>query len=341
MLDITQVEKKELKKRLSEQQIDADLLVGKLIESKKVLMICGPTCVGKSKTGINLAYLLGTDIISIDSMQIYKGMDIGTDKVDTKDLGIKQYMVSLFEPDRYVTAVEFKNMCRNIIENQFFKKKKIPILVGGSGLYMRAVLDKLDFAPQRDKEIRKKIKEEIRREGLDNAYSKLKQVDPGYSKKIGPNDERRIIRALEVYRISGKPYSNFQKTWKKWESIYDVVFIGLNKHRESLYKNINNRVDLMFEKGLVKEVEKLNDKGYKDSYSVKQAVGYKEVISHLEGEMSYGQCIDEVKKNTRRLAKKQLTWFRNDPRINWIRVDNYDNILSLKIDITKLLYNSF
>jgi len=314
---------------------DLEKIKHKLIENRYVLMICGPTCTGKSRAAIELASILGTHIISVDSMQVYKGMDIGTDKVDSG--AVKQYMVDLFEPDHYVTAVEFRKLCRDIIKKDFFAKDRVPILVGGSGLYIRAVLDKLGFAPGSYKEIRKKIREDIKREGLEKYYRKLQEVDPAYSKKIGPKDSRRIIRGLEVYQATGRRYSSYQNSWEKRESVYNTIFIGFNKDRAALYEDIDKRVCKMFDRGLVKEVKALMKKGYDRSYPLKQAVGYKEVASHTRGEISIGWCMELVKKNTRRLAKKQLTWFRADGRINWIRVDNYDNILSLNYEIIRII----
>ncbi|MGM0365350.1 MAG: tRNA (adenosine(37)-N6)-dimethylallyltransferase MiaA [Actinomycetota bacterium] len=307
----------------------------KLLDGRYVLMLCGPTCTGKSRAAIELAGIFGTHLISVDSMQVYRGMDIGTDKVDSGD--IKQYMVDLFEPDHYVTAVEFRDICRDIIQKEFFEKNRIPVLAGGSGLYIRAVLDKLDFAPGKNREIRKKIREGIKKDGLEKYFRKLEEVDPAYSKKIGSNDCRRIIRGLEVYQVSGKPYSSYRNSWEERESVYNTIFIGFCKDRAVLYKDIEERVGVMFDRGLVDEVKALIDKGYGQSYALKQAVGYKEVASYIRGEIGLKQCRELVKRNTRRLAKKQLTWFRADPRINWIRVDNYDNILSLNYKIIRII----
>ena len=304
-------------------------LLKKIENNKKVIIICGPTCTGKSKIAINLASIFKTDVVSVDSMQIYKGMDIGTDKYNVNKYNIKQHMIDIFDPDHCVTVVEFRDICRNIIKNEYFSKKKIPILVGGSGLYIRGVVDDLEFIPESNEAIRSKLKNNIKKYGLLKYCEELKNIDPIYSSIISENDERRIIRALEVYKITGKPFSSFQSKWKNRKSIYDCIFIGIKTEKNKLYKNIDERVDKMFDMGLVEEVIALVRKGYGDCYSLKQAVGYKEVLEFLKGSINIDQCIQKVKKNTKKLAKKQMTWFKSDNRIKWITADNYDNILDL------------
>jgi len=328
---------KSIKSKLKRNHIDLDKLCKDLIKLKKVIVICGPTCSGKSKLGIMTAKLIGTDIISIDSMQVYKGMDIGTDKYDSEEYGVKQFMIDIFEPDYNLSVVEFKDICRNIIEKEFFKKKKTPLMVGGSGMYIRSVIKNMDSIPQGSEIIRKRLKEDIKREGIKKYYEKLKKIDKDYAQKISENDQRRIIRALEVYEITGKPFSGFQNVWEYGTNEFDSVLIGLKSDRLRLYACIKKRVSKMFERGLVEEVSELAMKGYKNCNSMKQAVGYKEILKYLDGEISLEECVDEVNRNTRNLAKKQMTWFRSEPKINWIRVSNYDNIFNLIIDIFKVL----
>jgi tRNA dimethylallyltransferase len=328
---------KELKNTLKKNSIDIDLLKDKLLNHKKIIVICGPTGIGKSKLGISISGFLGTDIISVDSMQVYRGMNIGTDKIDTGNYGIKQYMVDIFEPDHKLSVMEFKNTAKNIISEEFIKSRKIPVMVGGSGLYVRAIIDDLDKGPGEDREFRKAIEDDIKKNSPKKYYNKLLKIDRDYALKISENDSRRIIRALEVFHFSGIPFSQFQKAWGK-KTEYKVTFIGLNKDRSQLYLDIEKRVEDMFERGLVKEVEYLIEQGYKDSLSLRQAVGYKEILDHIEGITDLDTCKDEVKKNSRRLAKKQMTWFGRDSRINWIRVDNYDNMFDLIIDTLKVIH---
>ncbi len=329
-------EYKKLAGTLAKHSIDIDLLKNKLINLKKIIVICGPTGIGKSKLGISISGFLDTDIISVDSMQVYRGMNIGTDKVDAETYGIKQYMVDIFEPDHKLSVMEFKNTAKNIIGEKFLKSRKIPVMVGGSGLYIKAIIDDLDKGPGEDREFRKAIEEDIEKNGSKKHYNKLLEIDSEYASKISENDSRRIIRALEVFHFSGIPFSQFQKSWDR-KTDYKVTFIALNKDRSQLYADIEKRVEDMFDRGLVREVESLIERGYKDSLSLKQAVGYKEVVSYIEGITDLDKCKEEVKKNSRRLAKKQMTWFGRDSRINWIRVDNYDNMFDLLIDTLKII----
>ena len=339
---ITKKEITILKNNLARDEINIDFIRKILIKEKKVLLICGPTCCGKSSLAVNLAMLFKTNIISIDSMQVYKGMDIGTDKLRTEKYKINQYMIDLFEPSHCVTAVEFRDICRSIIEKEFFEKKNIPILVGGSGLYARAVVDDLEFTPSfeeiDDKIIRENIKNEIKLKGTEHFFKKLLEIDPEYCKKISKNDERRITRALEVYEITGKPFSYFQNKWSERKSIYNCTFLGLVKDKNNLNDCIIKRIEEMFSNGLLEEVKTLINKGYNECFSLKQAVGYKEVLNYLNGSIAYKESIQEIIKNTKKLVKKQLTWFKADPRIEWIRVDNYYNICDLINDTIKIIH---
>jgi len=322
------------------QSLDIITLLKKAKESKLVILICGPTCTGKSRAAASLAGTLSTDLISVDSMQVYKGMDIGTDKYDVKPLGIKQYMVDIVSPEKNFTVVEFRNICRNIIEKEFFRRKKIPVLAGGSGLYIRAVIDDLGFIEgDSSYEGYNFTKEpEISKQDAEKLYLKLQEVDPGYAGKISSNDKRRILRALEVYERTGKTFSSFQVAWNQRKSVYRCVFIGLTSDKEQINSCIEQRVTQMFERGLIEEVKNLVANGYEKYNSLKQAVGYKEVIKYLKGESSLEECSEEITANTKKLVKKQLTWFKADPRINWLRTDNYDNISDLIISILNIVW---
>ena len=319
-----------------------------MIEKKFISAICGPTCAGKSILAFNLAKIFETDIISIDSIQVYSGLDIGTDKYDSSGIGVRQYMTDIFEPDHKLTVVEFRDICRNVMEEEFFKKDRIPLLAGGSGLYLRAVIDELDFTTDigndgggiavENKKIREGLYSEIENDsgGLFRLFKKLQEVDPLYSAQISSNDKKRIIRAIEVYTLTGRPFSSFQNKWQTRKSIYNCCMIGILTEKERLHVNIEKRVDMMFKKGLINEVEALIKKGYKDCHSLKQAVGYKEALKYLNGDISIDICRQEIIKNTKRLAKKQITWFKADPRINWIRTDNYDNISDLIMHVLNI-----
>ncbi|MEA2016572.1 MAG: tRNA (adenosine(37)-N6)-dimethylallyltransferase MiaA [Actinomycetota bacterium] len=322
-----------LKNYLLENKLDLENLKNKLIKSKKLVVICGPTCAGKSKIGIILSKLLDTDIISIDSIQVYREMDIGTDKFDADKYGKKQYMVDMFDPDHDLSVVEFRKICDEIIKKKFISLNKIPLLAGGSGLYIKSVISGIDNVPDRDNELRKKIIDGIKKEGIKRYYLKLKKVDREYAEKISENDMRRIVRALEVYELTGKRFSRMHKKWKNKNNHYYSILIGLEMKRDILYGRIEKRVDKMFDIGLVREVKKLVGRGYGNCRSITKAVGYKEVLEYLNGNSTIEECKDKVKRNTRRLAKKQITWFGSMPEINWIRLDNYDNIFNLIRDI--------
>ena len=333
-----------IEKDLGKNDITLDELRSKAVESRKVVLICGPTCTGKTRLAINLAKIFDTDIISLDSVQVFRGMDIGTDKYDTEKLGIKQYMIDIFEPDYTPSVVEFREICRDVVYSDFFKRSKIPVMAGGSGLYIRAVIDDFDFVSAenavQDFAYRKILKREIEKNGIKDVYNRLKEIDPDYAEKIGKNDVRRIIRALEVYNITGAPFSSFQNKWNERKSIYNCTIIGLNKENESIKNCINKRVERMLKKGLIDEVEMLIGNGYGECSSLMQAVGYKEVVGFLikDKKSDIDHLKDSIVKNTRKLVKKQKTWFKADPRINWISVDNYDNMVSLTIGVLKVLW---
>jgi len=299
-----------------------------LAERKKVIVICGPTGIGKTGLGIELARLFDTGIISADSMQVYRGMDIGTGKADSGKYGVRQFMIDLFEPDHDFSVKEFRDRTEKILKEDFLDAEKVPLLVGGSGMYIKAVIDGIDESPGKNRDFRSKTGAGMDSKGTIEYYEKLKEIDGAYAAKISKNDRRRILRALEVYEAAGSPYSDFQRSWKK-KARFNAVMIGLKRERSSLYRIIEERVDNMFEKGLVDEVRSLADRGYGKCQSLVQAVGYKEVLGFLEHRISLEECKSQVKTNSRRLAKKQMTWFRHDDRINWLTVDNYDNISDL------------
>ncbi len=331
-------------KTLADNGVDFEELKRRLEDTQKIILICGPTCTGKSKLALNMANILNTDIISLDSMQIYKGMDIGTDKVNTGKYGIKQFMTDIFFPDHRVTVVEFRNMCRKIIKTEFFDKARIPVMAGGSGLYIRAVLDNLDFVSgkediDRKNTVRSSIVKEIEKKGIVKVFEELKKIDPVYADKISINDKKRIIRALEVFRTTGVPFSDFQKKWKTWESLYNCTRIGVFSDRDKTAGCIAKRIDIMFQKGLIDEVKKLAREGYDVYDSVKQGIGYKEVIEYINGKIDESELSEKIFKNTNKLVKKQLTWFRADQRINWIRTGNYDSILNLIISAFKIIWS--
>lgn len=287
---------------------------------KRIIVIVGPTAVGKTSLSISLARRLDGEIISGDSMQVYRGMDIGTAKIRPEEMeGIPHHLIDIRNPDETYSAAEFK---RDVNEKvtEITEKNRIPILVGGSGLYIQAALYDFNFSDiPRDEKWTEKLMKEAGEDGIDRIYRKLKEVDPEQAEKIHPNNHRRIIRALEIYEATGKTKTEWEKEQKR-ESPYEPLIIGLTMERKKLYEQINRRVDQMMENGLLEEVETLYRQGYENTQAMK-AIGYKEFIPYLEGEIMLEDAIETLKRNSRRFAKRQYTWFRNKLPVTWYLIN--------------------
>ena len=289
----------------------------------KLAAIVGPTAVGKTQIAIEVAKRLNAEIISCDSMQIYRGLNIGTAKASLEEQnGIVHHLIDVVEPDEDYSVARFQEQAKNIIQ-ELNQKKRLPLLVGGTGLYYQALVDDYTFYPlESHQKIRRQWNTIIKEKGLDYAYNYLQSIDPGYAATISPNDQKRIVRAIEVYQLTGQPFSALQT---KSQHTYRLAVVGLYLEREQLYQRINLRVEQMLDSGLIKEVTLLRDKGYNLNHNSMQALGYKQVFSYLEGFLSEEEMIDEIKRETRRYAKRQLTWFRKDRRIHWINPGEYSN----------------
>lgn len=288
--------------------------------SVKVVSIVGPTAIGKTDLSIKIAKIFNAEIISGDSMQVYKDLNIGTAKVTEDEMeGIAHYMVDILDADEEFTVADFKKEVQFYID--FIRgKSKLPILVGGSGHYIQAALYDYQFLEgSRDEEYEKYLEKKIKTEGIEALYEQLKEIDPKQAKKIHPNNHRRVIRALEIYKTTGKAMSEHLEEQSS-QPLYNVKIIGLDMDRDLLYKRINERVDLMIEAGLIKEVRELYESGNKDCQSM-TGIGYKEFIPYFEGEMPLEDCIAILKRNTRRYAKRQLTFFRNRLSVDWYNID--------------------
>lgn len=280
---------------------------------ENLLIITGPTGIGKTEISLKLANKYKGEIISSDSMQIYKKLDIGTAKVDLDKTDIPHHMVDILEAHEKFSVADFKIKAKEIISN-INRRGGLPILVGGTGLYINSIVYNLDFTEtEADYEYRQELNKLLEEKGSKFLYSKLFNLNKDMAEKIHPNNGQRIIRALEILKSGNEKENNFRQE----NEDYNLIFIGLNMDRGRLYERINSRVDKMIELGLVDEVRSLLDEGLdKNSQSLK-AIGYKEVISYLEGEIEYSEMIDLIKKNSRHYAKRQLTWFRRDGRIKW------------------------
>jgi tRNA dimethylallyltransferase len=286
------------------------------LEKKKLVVIIGPTAVGKTKLSIDLAHRLNGEIISGDSMQIYKGMDIGTAKISVDEMeGIRHHLIDIKNPEEDFSVAEFQANARPLIE-EIANQTKTPMIVGGTGLYIQSVLYDYQFTENpSDPEYRSKLEGELKDKGVEAIHQMLGKIDPESAEKIHPNNSRRVIRALEVFHCTNKTISEYINSQEQ-DPLYDVALIGLTMDREILYDRINQRVDLMVKEGLLEEVKELYDKGIRDTQAI-QAIGYKEIYDYFDGKMTYDEAINQLKQNSRRYAKRQLTWFRNKMEVKW------------------------
>jgi tRNA dimethylallyltransferase len=273
-----------------------------------VAAIVGATAVGKTELSLGLAEKIGAEIVSMDSMQVYRGMDIGTAKPDAEMRArVPHHLLDVFDPAHDVTVSEFQELARAAIDD-ICHRGKLPLLVGGSGLYFRAVVDELSFPP-RAEEVRKRLEGEVDELGPDALYARLIELDPRAASKIEPGNARRTVRALEVIEITGRPFSD-NVTWDTYESVYDLTVVGVTRPRDELYERIARRVDAMLDTGLVDEVERVAAGGM--SRTARQALGYRQVL-----EFPTEAVRDEIVKATKRFARRQESWFRADPRVEW------------------------
>ena len=300
-----------------------------------LLVILGPTGVGKTEAAIDLSKRLKAEIISADSRKIYKGMDIGTAKPSHAiRQRIPHHLIDILSPEETFNAADFKRQAEETIQ-RVQEEDKLPILVGGSGLYIRAVVNGLFVGPGTDWDLRERLKEKERKEGRGALYKELERVDPLAASRLHPHDERRIIRALEVYQLSGRPISFYQRQTPS--SLSNTVIIGLTKKRESLYRSINMRVEKMVEEGLIREVKSLLANGYSEELPSMQGLGYQQIIGHLKGKYSKEEAIRLIKRDTRRFARRQLNWFKKDSRILWLDRDEFSSVSLLSDEIIKIL----
>ncbi|HZJ76368.1 MAG TPA: tRNA (adenosine(37)-N6)-dimethylallyltransferase MiaA [Oscillospiraceae bacterium] len=290
---------------------------------KRLLIIAGPTAVGKTDTGIILADKLNGEIISADSMQIYKNMNIGTAKPNLEERkGVTHHLIDIINPDENFSVAEFQRLAGGIIDD-LISNKKLPIIVGGTGLYINSLIYDMDFTQfASNRKLRETLQKEAEKMGNEYIHDKLKKIDPNLADRIHPNNVRRVIRAIEVYHGTGDKIGDFSRDIVLNDE-YEFFLAGLTRERSELYDRINKRVDIMIEQGLIEEVRDLVNLGYsKDLISFK-GLGYKEIIEYLEGRYDLNEAIRILKRNTRRYAKRQLTWFRRYESINWYNVSDY------------------
>ncbi len=305
---------------------------------ERLLVIVGPTAVGKTELSLTLARQLQGEIISADSMQVYQGMDIGTAKPTAEEqLAVPHHLIDVVKPGEPFSVADYQGLARQRI-SEITARGHLPIMVGGTGLYVRAVIDPYNFIPaDTDWALRAKLRQQAAEAGLDALFYQLRSVDPVAAERIHQNDERRIIRALEVYQTTGQPLSFWEQQGDQQAERYDLQMFGLTRPREQLYQRITQRVDQMAAAGLIAEAKRLLDQGLDERLIANQAIGYKELFSYLRGEESLDEALEKLRQTTRRYAKRQLTWFRADQRIKWLDVSLYQDVSILANEILQSL----
>lgn len=286
---------------------------------KPFVVLAGPTAVGKTELSISLAKKLDAEIISADSMQVYRQMNIGSAKITREEMqGIPHHLIDVLDPDEEFHVVRFQEMAKKAME-EIYARGRLPLLVGGTGFYIQALLYDIDFQEAgENEEIRSSLLKEAREKGNQVLHDRLRQVDEAAALAIHPNNVKRVIRALEFYLITGRQISRHNAEQKKRQSPYDFRYIVLHARREELYRRIDLRVDRMVEAGLVEEVRALRDQGYTKEMVSMQGLGYKEILDYLEGNSSLSEAVYRIKRDTRHFAKRQLTWFRREPDVIWV-----------------------
>lgn len=294
-----------------------------------LIILTGPTAVGKTDLSIQLAKAVDAEIVSADSMQIYKYMDIGSAKVTEEEMqGVKHYLVDEIEPDMPFSVSEYKRMAEEYIDEISSRGKNV-IVTGGTGLYLNSLIYNMDFGKSdANQELREELNKELEENGPAYMYEKLVSLDKEAAERIHPNNTKRVIRAIEV-AMSGEKMNDFSKDLR-YNKKYRPIIIVLNRDRQALYDRINLRVDIMLKNGLIEEVKGLLEKGYTKDMISMQGIGYKEIIKYFDGEYTLDEAIEIIKRDSRRYAKRQLTWFRRYEDAKWFEIDKFDSAEELK-----------
>lgn len=293
-----------------------------------LVILTGPTAVGKTKLSIELAKKINGEIVSADSMQVYRRMNIGTAKItENEKEGIPHHLIDILEPWEDFNVVAFQNYARNAVE-EIHQRGKIPIVTGGTGFYIQALLYGIDFTEnENDSLLRKQLEAESEIDGGVSLHQYLMQIDPVAAQSIHPNNRKRVIRAVEFYKLTGQKISDHNESQRLNEPIYNSAYFVLNMDREKLYQRIDYRVDLMLRDGLVDEVKKLLDEGCTPDMVSMQGLGYKEIIRYLYHEISLEEAVYILKRDTRHFAKRQLTWFRRERDVIWLEKENREDVV--------------
>ena len=305
-----------------------------------LIVLTGPTAVGKTSLSISLAKAVNGEIISADSMQVYKKMDIGSAKIRSEEMqGIPHYLVDVLEPEEEFHIVKFQQMAKKAMED-IYSRGKIPILVGGTGFYIQAVTKDIDFTEaQQENDYRKELEALAEEKGGEHLHEMLRKVDPVSADAIHAHNVKRVIRALEFYNQNGSPISAHNEEQKQHESPYNLAYFVLNMPRELLYERIDLRVDQMMKEGLLEEVSRLKEEGCHRGMVSMQGLGYKELLAYLDGEYPLEEAVRVLKRDTRHFAKRQLTWFRREQEVTWVNKDQFsyqeDQILDYMLEICR------
>lgn len=304
-----------------------------------MIILTGPTAVGKTALSIQLAKAINGEIISADSMQVYKGMDIGTAKITKEEMqGVKHYLIDVLSPMEDFNIVKFQSLAKEAME-EIYSNGKIPIVAGGTGFYIQSLVYDIDFKENDgDKSIRESLEKEALLIGAEAMHEKLRAVDETSANEIHANNMKKVIRALEFFYQTGEPISKHNESERKKESPYNFCYFVLNQSRDILYERINKRIDKMLEMGLLNEVEILKEKGYDKSLVSMQGLGYKEILDYFSGDLTLEEAIYILKRDTRHFAKRQITWFKREKEVIWIQKEDYQNeeaILNKMLTILK------
>ncbi|MDE7232945.1 MAG: tRNA (adenosine(37)-N6)-dimethylallyltransferase MiaA, partial [Lachnospiraceae bacterium] len=297
----------------------------KQTEQRPLVILTGPTAVGKSALSIALAKAIGGEIVSADSMQVYRHMDIGSAKIRPEEMaGVPHHLIDVLEPTEAFNVVVFQKLAEQALA-EIYGRGHIPVLVGGTGFYIQALLYDIDFTENdEDTALRQSLEELAHREGAEALYERLRVVDPASCESIHANNVKRVIRAIEFYEKTGKRISEHNKEQRENVSPYRFAYFVLNDDRERIYQNIDRRVDQMLVQGLVEEVQALREMGCHKGMVSMQGLGYKEILSYLEGEITLEEAVYLIKRDTRHFAKRQLTWFRREKEVIWVQKNDID-----------------
>jgi tRNA dimethylallyltransferase len=302
--------------RLSETQV----------RFKPVVVVVGPTAVGKSRVAVEVAKAFETEILTADSRQVYRGMDVGTDKpVLEERQGVPHRLIDLVDPDKSFNAGLYRRQAVDEIE-RLYRNRRLPLVVGGTGLYVRTLLKGLCDAPPADPIVRAALRQEAKDQGFDHLYARLVDVDPAAAARLHPRDESKVIRALEVHQLSGRRMSEFQQEHGFAERPFSALIIGLNRERGALYRRIEERIDWQMAHGLTEETKQLLAQGYQRDSAAMKGLGYRQVAEHLAGEYDVAEMVRRFKRDTRHFSKRQMTWFRKEPGIQWLTIKESDSV---------------